>query len=251
MFLRLMLLLNILLSPPILFAGSGGVSSQSIQYLIGVGAGPTWSTGNKNQTLFLQPDVEKAYIAKSDSASFASVNVFLALQRPLHLDFLRQDAIGQLGLMAAWSGNNKLSGDLWEDADPNFNNFNYEYRVKRAYLGLKGRLIGHAHRFLEPYIDASVGVSANRAYDFTITPKITSEVPPPLFQSHTNTALSYTVGVGLQKSFTRHLNGAIGYEFSSWGKSRLSPAVGQTTNETLALNHIYAHELQISLFYII
>jgi opacity protein-like surface antigen len=145
-----------------------------------------------------------------------------------------------------------LNGDIWEDADPEFNNFTYSYKVSHAEIALKGRLIGSYNcAIVDPYISASAGIGFNRAYDFTINPVISEAVPAPAFGSNTTTAFTYALGIGIQKSFTPHLQAAIGYEFSNWGKIQLAHAPGQTVGEGLSLNHFYAQEIQFSLFYIV
>ena len=85
----------------------------------------------------------------------------------------------------------------------------------------------------------------------TIKPKTVEEVAAPPFQSNNTTTFVYTLGVGIQKSFSSHLQGAIGYEFADWGKNNLARAAGQTLNQGLTLNHLYAHQIQLSLFYIV
>lgn len=215
----------------------------------GVSAGPAWVSGNKTQTLNLQSDIVKTYTASEPNNVISNAELFLGYQKPIGAHFMSHCFLGQLGLSIAEAGNANLPGDIWEDADPNFDNFNYKYKVNHVLVAVKGRLIGNYGYFVEPYMSGSLGVGFNHAYGFTSTPKIPEEVPAPAFASNTTTAFSYTLGIGLQKAVSENLQFAIGYEFSDWGKSSLSPARGQTTNQALTLNHLYAQTLQLSLFY--
>lgn len=224
-------------------------TSPNTEWLIGLSAGPAWISGNKTQTINLEPDVVKTYTADNTNNVIPSVELFVGLQKLIAAR--AQSFIGQLGLSVVAADNVKLTGDIWEDADPDFNNFSYSYKINHTHIAIKGRLIGNYGLFFEPYISGSIGVGFNRAYDFTITPTISEEVAAPPFTSNTTTTLIYTLGIGLQKSLNKQLQVAIGYEFANWGKVNLSPAVGQTTNQALTLNHLYAQELQLSLFYII
>lgn len=217
--------------------------------LIGLSAGPTWASANKTQTFYLQPDIQKSYVANHNNETFVTAELFLAGQKRLHPRLLTQPVMGQLGLVVAWSGDADVSGDVWEDANPNFNNFNYAYKMNHTYVALKGRLLGEFDYMLEPYVSGSLGVGFNRAYNYTETPKIPEEVPAPSFAAHTKTAFSYTLGVGLQKAVMSHLQAAVGYEFSDWGASQLARATGQALNQGLSPQHMYAQQVQCSLFY--
>lgn len=232
------------------FAGTGSWIFSDRQYVIGISAGPTWIYGNKTQTINLEPDVAKTYTANSNNHMFPTGELFLGVQNALATSFIGQPLMSQLGIDFVAAGRAQLTGDIWEDADPDFDNFNYTYKVNHTHVAIKGRLVVLTNK-VQPYISGSVGVGVNRAYDFTITPKISEEVPAPPFGSHNQTSFVYTLGIGIQTALTSQLQFAIGYEFADWGKTQLSTAQGQTTNQTLSLNHLYANQLQLSLFYII
>ncbi|MDR3492411.1 MAG: porin family protein [Gammaproteobacteria bacterium] len=237
-----MILASILLSSSVYASG---------QVVIGLTPSVTWVTGNKTQTFDLQPGITKTYTASNTKNAFPSGELFLAWQKSLAAHTLNQSLISQLGISIVGTGNAKLSGDIWEDADPDFNNFTYNYKVKHAAVAIKGRLIDNTSLLLQPYISGSIGVGFNRAYGFSIQPKISEEVAAPPFHSNTTTTFTYTLGIGLQKSFNSHLQAAIGYEFADWGKTQLSRAAGQTVNQGLTLNHLYGNQLLFSLFYIV
>ncbi len=158
--------------------------------------------------------------------------------------------LGQLGIALATTTSTKLRGDIWEDADPDFNNFSYKYKINHTYLALKGKAIAAAVHLVQPYVSASIGVGFNNPFGFQITPKIEEEVPAPPFASHTTTALSYTVGTGIQKCFDRHWSAGFGYEFANWGKNNLGRAPGQTLNTGLALKSFYTNTVLVNLTYV-
>lgn len=225
------------------------VTSTNEHFIAGLSAGPTWVTGNETQTINLQPDVVKTYTASNQGVGFPSVELFLAWQRAWFISSINQPLLSQLGLSIVGAGNAKLSGNIWEDANPAFNNFNYSYQVNHVHFAAKGRVIGYRNRFVEPYVSASVGIGFNHAYNFTIDAKTSSETAAPPFQPNTTTTFSYTLGIGLQKELNPQLQAAIGYEFADWGQIQLARATGQTVGQGLGLNHLYASQLQFSLFY--
>lgn len=215
----------------------------------GLSVGPAWIFGNRTQTIFLEPDVVKTYKAENETHTLVDGEFFLGWQMPVCATSWTQPMFAQFGVAVAGAANARLEGDIWEDADPKFDNYDYRYKVENLRVTLKGRLIGDCNRGLEPYLSAGAGVAFNRAYDFTIHPKISQEVPAPAFEAKTTTSFTYNVGLGFQTSVAPHLQAAIGYEFADWGKTQLARAPGQTVNQGIRLHHLYANQLLFSMFY--
>lgn len=92
-------------------------------------------------------------------------------------------------------------------------------------------------------------VGFNQAHGFTNTPLNFHAVVNPNFEPRTEVALTYTLGVGMQKPLNKNWQVGIGYEFSDWGKSQLGRANGQTLNSGLKLAHLYTHGLLFNLTY--
>lgn len=247
---RIIFVLIVFLFSPCVLAFSGEFPNNN-HFVLGLSIGPTWTFGNKSQTFNLQEDIVKTYQAQSNNNTLVTGEIFLGWQNQWCSSSLNQSFISQIGVNFAGAGTSKPNGNIWEDADPTFNNYNYTYKVNHAHFAIEGRLINNTCYLFDPYISASMGVGYNRAYDFIITPKIVEEVPAPSFRSHTMTTFTYTVGIGLQSSITPQFQAAIGYEFADWGKVQLARAPGQTLNQGLSLNHLYANVLQLSLFYIV
>jgi len=241
----LLVLLGFLFSSS-LFAESVHWPFSNSQFLMGLTLGPTWISGNQTQTINLELDEKKTYTANSNSQTFPSGELFMGWQQPW---VSHPSLMTQLGIAVAAAGNVNLNGDIWEDGDPNFDNFNYSYKVQHTHVAIKARLLGYVGSSFEPYISASAGLGFNRAYDFSITPKISQEVAPPPFHDNTTTTFVYTLGIGIQHPLNNDFQVAIGYEFSDWGHVGLSRADDQTINQGVALNHLYAHEIALSLFY--
>jgi opacity protein-like surface antigen len=218
------------------------------QFVIGVTPAVTWASSNRSQTLALQPDVENTYTADNNTSAFPSGEIFIGLSKAFAA--YQQPLLGQLGISVVYAGSAKLSGDILDDSNANFDNSNFNYKVTHTHVALQGRLISNANWLLEPYISGGVGASFNRSYAFSIQPTNPSEVAAPPFNSNSTTSFVYTLGIGLQKSLTTNLQVALGYEFADWGKTQLARADGQTLNQGLTLNNLYVNQLQLSLFYI-
>lgn len=131
--------------------------------------GPVWENAGNTQTFYLAPNIEKTYAAHHASHALVDGEVFLGIQKPL-----REKLEGQIGLAVATTGNASLSGNIWDDADPLFNNYTYHYQVKHTHLALKGKLLADRGYIVTPWISGSLGVGFNQSHDFSNTPIIYS-----------------------------------------------------------------------------
>lgn len=213
-------------------------------YVVTLSGGPAWESSGTTQTLNLAPEIEKTYTANKPTSTFAEGEVFLGIQRPLP-----KALQGQIGLAIAVTGDATLSGDIWDDADPIFDNYTYQYKVNHTHVALKGKLLGDWDWPLMPWVSGSIGIGFNRAYDFNNTPTIYEAIPNSNFSSYTTTAFTYTVGIGFQRKLTKNWQMGVGYEFADWGKNQLGTADGQTTGDVLSLSHLYTNSLLLNLTY--
>jgi opacity protein-like surface antigen len=229
------------------FAGTMGsvIPSKDWTWVGSVSAGPVWARGGETQTFYLAPEIEKTYAARISTNALASGELFLGIQKLLGSQWL-----GQLGLAAATTGNAKLQGVIWDDADPEFNNHSYQYKIRNSRIAVKGKLLLDKGYWLMPWVSASLGVGFNRAHEYSNAPLIFEALPNPNFADHTKTAFTYTLGAGVQKAFNDHWQVGIGYEFADWGKSELGRADTQTMNSGLALNHLYTNGVLLNLTYV-
>lgn len=229
------------------FAGTMGsvIPSKDWIWVGSIAAGPVWARGGETQTFYLVPDIEKTYASRKSTNALASGELFLGIQKLLGSQWL-----GQLGLAAATTGNAKLQGVIWDDADPEFNNHSYQYKIRNSRIAVKGKLLLDKGYWLMPWVSASLGVGFNRAHDFTNTPLIFEALPNPNFTNHIKTAFTYTLGAGVQKALSEHWQLGVGYEFADWGKSELGRAHAQTMNSGLALNHLYTNGVLFNLTYV-
>ena len=208
-------------------------------------AGMVWENSEKIQKIYLAPEIKKTYDADNTSKPLFSNEIFLGLECALN-----EKLYGQLGIAVAAASTDHLSGDIWDDADPQFNNFNYHYKINHTYLGLKGKILSAMDFLVTPWISASVGLGFNKAHNFSNTPTIYEAVVNPNFSSHTQTTFSYTLGAGMQRALTENWEIGIGYEFSDWGKSKLGRAAGQTQKSGLILDHLYTNGFLLNITYL-
>ena len=229
------------------YAGTmGPITQQPDWRWVGtLSAGPVWQNGGTTQTFYLTPTIQKTYSPSNTTSALFNGEVFAGAQKRLG-----NKLQGQLGLAVAATSDTSLSGEIWDDADAEFNNLAYHYNLQHTHVAIKGKLLAELGYWLTPWVSGSVGVGFNRAYSYTNTPILYEAIPNANFAPHTQTALSYTLGAGVQKSVSLHWQVGVGYEFSDWGKSGLGRAEGQTQNSGLSLNHLYTNGLMFNLTYL-
>lgn len=214
--------------------------------IVALSVGPAWYLPSTTQTIALEPDVIKRYVDDGNTRILTNGELFFAIQC-----LLGNQLFSQVGLAVAYSGNAQLRGDVYEDNNPNFNNFNYRYQINHARVGIKGKLLAELGYPVQPYLSAGAAIAFNHAFDYQITSKIFEEIPAPIFISNTTTAFAYTVGAGVQTCLNAHWQVGVGYEFADLGKSQLAAASGQTINQGIRITHLNTHELQFTLSYLI
>jgi opacity protein-like surface antigen len=225
-------------------AGTMGTPPPSVSFVAALSAGPAWPTNvGRNQTFFLTPEIEKSYIASNRSTqTIADGEIFLGVQAGLPYSLT-----GQFGVAAATTSEVGLSGIIWDDALPEFDNYSYKYKVRHTHVALKGKLLWDRGYWVTPWIGGSVAVGFNQSTDFENMPLIPEAVVTPNFANHMTTAFSYTAGAGIQRTISDNVQVGVGYEFSDWGNSNLGRAEGQTSRRGLTLNHVYTNALMFTI----
>lgn len=206
--------------------------------------GPVWTNPGSQQTLNLTSQIEKTYTAYEPNNTLADGEVFLGIKRDLPYAFFTH--VGIAGALTSQAG---LSGQIWDDADPTFNNYVYGYHVQHGHVALKAKVFKDINYSVLPWISGSVGVGFNRSNGFYNNPLIVEAIAQNNFGNHTQTSFTYTTGAGLQKIINQNFQVGIGYEFADWGQSRLNPAQGQTIGNGLSLSHLYTHGLMFNVTY--
>nr|WP_083501318.1 porin family protein [Legionella quateirensis] len=238
-----MLSLFVVVSSPDAVSGTMGTPQTAPwNYIATLSAGPVWQNGGETQTFFLTPEIEKTYAANKSTGTLADGEFFLGIQKKIHHSFT-----GQLGIAFATTSKARLNGEIWDDADPEHNNFVYSYKIKHSHIALKGKLLSDLGFIVTPWISASAGAGFNRASDFSNVPVIFEALPNPDFVSHNKTTFTYTLGAGVQKALNQNWQIGVGYEFADWGKSQLGRAFGQTLGTGLSLNHYYTHGVMFNI----
>jgi opacity protein-like surface antigen len=212
-----------------------------------ISAGPGWSENIHSQTFFLKPGIEKTYTEAIASRVLAQGELFIGAQTPRiqHFSF-------NAGIALGMSSNQGFNGEIWEDANPAFKNFNYDYLLTHSYVAFSGKVFADGFDLsVVPYIHASMGVAFNQLHHFGIAPLIDEEIPAPVFQPNTTTTFTYILGVGMQRALNKDWIAGVEYTFSDWGKGQFSKAQGQTFDNTPGFSNFYVNSVMFNISYLI
>ncbi len=208
------------------------------RFVVALGFGPAWGAGVGNQNLFLTPEIEKTYTQQVTHSALTDAEVFWGIQSPF-----RNMLQSQTGIAVGVTSRAQVSGAIWDDADPIFNNYGHSYFVQHTHLAVTEKLLADIGLNVMPWLSASLGVAWNESNSFKNTPTIPEAVTMSNFSNHTQNAFTYTLGVGVEKSLTEHWQIGMGYEFADWGAWNLSRSIGQTVGEGPGSNHLYTNGL--------
>lgn len=217
----------------------------SFQKVLSFSGNIAWVNPGQTQTFFLQPDLEQTYNSLSGTNTIGAFEGFMGFQK-----CLTSNVNAQLGVSAVGATSSHLYGEIWQDANPNFNNYDYNYQLQHTHVAAKGKLL-YESKLISPYLSASIGAGFNRSYDYLQSSKLFQVLEQPTFYNQTITSFIYTLGAGIQTKIYQCVFFNIGYEFADWGKSSLGTGNNQNNSNTIQLNHFYANQLQFGLSLII
>ncbi|MFZ4076625.1 MAG: SPOR domain-containing protein [Legionellaceae bacterium] len=225
------------------YVGKMGVSPKFYPWskIATLSLGSAWVNPHPTEIIQIKPNLKNEYRGTSNGQALVDGELFLGVQRAVHHNFL-----GQIGLAVAAVSEAQLKGD--QVSHDGNNNLLYAYNVNHTHLALKAKLLAEPDDIISPYVSGSLGVGLNHAYDFYVKP-MTADGRSVLFESNTTTALTYTLGAGIQTDLNASWQIGVGYEFADWGRAGLGRAAVQTLGDGLQLNHVYSNELQLNLTY--
>lgn len=206
--------------------------------------GPVFENAGHTQTINLGYQVDKTYTVNTNQQTLGDLELFLGLQKPLN-----ERIQAQFGFNISGTANTKMTGNIWDDANSQFNNYLYRYEIKHTALSFKTKFLADINYTVMPWLSAGLGVGFNQAHLFNNTPTIYQAIANPNFASYTTSAFTYTLGAGLQRALTQNWSMGIGYEFADWGKSQLNQNQGLTSQSVLVLDHLYTNGVLFNISY--
>ena len=215
--------------------------------VVTLNSGPAWYKSGQTQDIYLDAEILNRHVANNSTLALASTELFIGFQKAIHAQWL-----GQVGIAVSKPSHATMSGDIWQDADPDFNNFYDHYYISHIQATVKGKLLSLVlGPTWQPYFSVTLGAASNKAFGYQSTTKLFQAIPPPDFLENTVTAFTYATSVGIQRMLNAQWALGAAYEFADWGKSSLSPANGQISSSAPSMSHLYTNQFQLNLTYFV
>jgi hypothetical protein len=215
-------------------------------WMFSIKGGAALIQNKETKTFYLAPGIEKSYAAINSNNVEGNFALFFGIQK-----ILSPSLLGRIGIGAGFTTTTQLSGNIWDDADVQFNNFKYEYDLQHTQVTLDTKLLADVGLVVLPWISGSLGVGFNHASNFNSTPTVCGVLPIPNFTTQKTTGFTYGFGLGVEYPLREHLQIGLGYEFTRWGNNELGRAPEQTLNSGLSFNNIYSNGILLNLNYIV
>ncbi|WP_298624145.1 porin family protein [uncultured Legionella sp.] len=223
----------------------GPIVTEGDKNIIILSGGATWPTGvNGAHSLYFSPELSRTYTLDKATTALGEGTLFVGRQHSFN-----SRVEGQLGILFAAASRLKISGSIWDFDDLRFNNYRYSYTVQPNRIAIGGKLLETTNSLYKPWVNASIGVSVNRATNYQVIPTECEAIvlPQSNLSSHSTTSFSYSIGAGIQRIVTPNVQVGLGYEFTDWGKNQLAAAPAQPANQKgLMLNHFYTNGLLLN-----
>lgn len=128
----------------------------------------------------------------------------------------------------------------------------YNFKIKTRQVLAEGKLLWKCPGYVFPYLSAGIGAAFNNAYAYNANfPRFLTF--SPLFNSHSQSSFSYSVGAGVDMPIQKWMRFGLGYRFSDFGKAKLGAGVIDVVpiTQTLHVSHIYTSEAVAQLTFLI
>lgn len=211
--------------------------------VVTLSAGPAWSASGQTQSLGYDVDTIVTYNHILNTNTLAAAEMVFSLQRELTYGIMTQ-----LGLQVGLASNVDVQGTIAINSVPNL--YAYRYKVNHAGVGIKGKWIATQTPYVQPYISSGLGASWNHAHGYNTFTNVAGLPDSPWLSPSTSVGFTYSVGLGVQKTFYKYWQLGVGYEFADLGKSLIGPSQPPLSIRGLQLTHLYIHQLQFGISYL-
>ena len=211
--------------------------------------GPDFVYQGGSQNVTLLPPYQNTYASNKQWKTVGDFGGFLGIELAVTNWLNTQMGIAGYGDTAI-----PISGAVWQFTVPAFDDLHYSYRVHHGRVVFANKLLTTMPRWqaTNPYFSWEIGAAFNRAegyQEYAVIPGVNPAAP---FASHSRTAFTWAVGVGVDYSVNPHIRTGIGYQFADLGATSLGSTTAATSSSaTLSLPHLYANQLRFQLTYVL
>jgi len=171
---------------------------------------------------------------------------FLGLEFPI----VNQYNLWQTGFSFYQTRVFSTSGVDYFLSEPDFGDREYHYSIRNQRVMFENKWLHQIHKRVYVYLLGGIGAAFNKAYNYH---EVSLEPHTPadgIFSEHTKTSFTYSIGLGTEVAFTKHIRAGLGYQFSDLGKVSLGDYNNGNTDDTITTSNTSTNELVMQLSYI-
>jgi len=171
---------------------------------------------------------------------------FLGVEFP----FLIKRLHWQTGAAYYQTNNFKTKGIIYDWSLPDEGNREYHYQIKNQRVMFENKFLYRLTKYFYGYILGGVGAAFNKSQGYYEVALNQNTTPGGVFEPHTETSVSYSVGIGAEAILTDYLRAGVGYQFSDLGKTKFGDYSTGNTNETISTAATPTQELILQMSFI-
>lgn len=159
--------------------------------------------------------------------------------------------INRFGLEYDYVGSIKVKGTSKIGVEPaTATPYTYQYNEQNQQILAVAKILMMADQYYHPYAMLGLGAAFNRLSNFTTSTSQQGSINiAPIFNSNTEAAFTYSLGLGIELDVSRILSIGIGYRFSDFGHSTFDDGQVSFNNYhaefpfSLKNDHAYANQI--------
>ncbi|MCX7118259.1 MAG: outer membrane beta-barrel protein [Legionellales bacterium] len=214
-------LIGCLLSAPLATAGELGPLTPPARFrpVVTLTGGAAWINTTQSQT-FSGTDGELfAYHRNNSNHTTGLVGAFLGIEHPLQ----NPNFLVQAGLEYTYFGGANVGGLNSVGIEPNTSTlYQYNYHIQTQQALVVAKLLTTMHDVFHPYVSVGLGGAFHQASSFATSSTETGSLNlTPNYENRSQSAFSYSVGLGLDTNISERVRLGFGYRFSGFGEASL------------------------------
>lgn len=222
------------------------ISHASLHQVISLGIGSDRVNLALTKNIDFMSPFQNTYTSSSSYDTQQVAGLFYGFENAF-----RDNCAWQLGIGYYQNSAFTSQGNVYQFADPAFNNLRYNFQIISRRVLLEGKLLHTFKTLFHPYLTMGMGESINRAYAYKEDPITSDGVPMSQpFANHTTHSFTYSAGLGIDVDITKNVRIGASYRYLDLGRAGLNPSPLQQGNNRLSYNHLHTNELLMQLTYV-
>lgn len=205
--------------------------------------GLSFARVGQSQLWNLDPIIKRRFIDNNYNSDATTLGLGLGYGLLINKD---KNILLQLGVGFYNSSNYTSRGHIWDDDNPNFEDFSYQYNFSSTRLMFEPRIMFRTDSLLSPFVSGGIGWARNRASNYQEIVLNDNELPERLFASDHKENFAWELGAGIAYKITENLSMNFAYKFVNLGEGHLGGFVDQTTTDRIKTGTVKTNDFTLS-----